>query len=99
MRHETQPLEVKASVAVGQGIRVDRFREKTIQITGPFDASIDIEGSLDGSNWAKLITGITLPGIFGITRAVVWVRTNTTVWNSGTPVGLFAAFDSRTDGG
>lgn len=100
MRHEILPLDVKTA-ATGTGVptMVNRYREKTVQIGGTFVGSLDLEGTIDDVEFEKLITGITAPGLFTITAAVLRIRTNVTAWTSGQATAKIGAFDSRTDGG
>lgn len=104
MRHEAIPLNVKAtSTGAGTALRCDRYRDKTVQLVDPggpaFTGAVTIEGSLDGSSWSPLISGIVGAGVFTITSSVVWLRANVTARAAGTLTGIFAGFDSRTDGG
>ena len=104
MRHEVQDLNILASgTGAGTEVLVDRFREKTVQLIDPggpaFNGSGDIEGSMDGTNFGKLITGVTAAGIWTITSAVKYLRFNMTARVAGTLTGKIGAFDSRTDGG
>jgi len=112
MRHEvnsftfgdTSPSTLKTNApAVSNGIRCDRFREKTVQI---LDAdgllaglNADLEGTLDGNQWDPLITGIAGKGLVTVTSAVVSMRLNVKAIGAGNVAAMLAGFDSRTDGG
>src|SRR5882724_5585854 len=92
------------TTGTSNALNCERFREKTIQVTNPAGAgafSVDIEGTLDGNKWGKLVTGVTVDGsIQTINAAVTDVRLNVTASSGGaTPSAFFAGFDSRTDGG
>ena len=102
MRYETQALEVPNTVSVGAAIVVKDIVDKTIQFTdaaGTWNGTLNIEGSLDGTLYGDLITGITGPQIMNIKAGVVKIRVRCTAHTLGTIVGIFGGFNSRTDGG
>lgn len=96
MRTEPQQLNVAVTVAPGDPLRVDRFRDKTIFVGGTFTATLRIQGSLDGSTWADLTADITTPSILQLPQTVEQIRVNTTAFTSGTPAVWFDGFDARS---
>lgn len=103
MRAEKLTLNVPTLAATaGTPLRVDRYRDKTIQlidVAATFSGSIDIEGSLDGTNYFAVITGITGPQISNIHATLLWLRVKLVSLSAGGMTGVFHGFDSRTDGG
>lgn len=112
MRHEADPFTwgagqtatpAASTPSISNALDCRRFREKTVQVinAGGGTFSVDIEGTLDGNKWGKLVTAITADGVIAtITAAVVDIRLNVTASAGGaTPTGIMAGFDSRTDGG
>lgn len=102
MRHETNPIDAATAFVSnptgGIPIVVERFREKTVQVAGTFTAVCNLQGSLDGSNWVNLYTGLTTATLYTIAQAVRLLRIAITT--DGTrPTVTFGGFDSRTDGG
>jgi hypothetical protein len=88
-------IEVKTSVAVGADQNVADLVDKWAQISGTFTATIDIEGSLDGTNWITLMT-ISSAALLNIPQSLSHIRTNTTAYTSGTPSCILAGRDART---
>jgi len=95
MRFESKAMPTPASVASGASIVVDRFTEKTVIVSGTFDATVRVQGSLDGSTWADLTGDITAPGVHPIPHTVRHLRMRTTVFASGAPAASFGGFDGR----
>lgn len=57
---------------------------RLIAVSGTFDATIKIEGSLDNTKWFDWITAITTESLFIIEHGPLYLRSNCTVFNSGT---------------
>lgn len=100
MKHEVLPLPVAVgATGAGTPVMCNRYREKTVQIYGTFVGSLDLEGTVDGTDFSPLIASVTAPGIYTITAAVKFVRTNVTAYVSGQAAAVMGGFDSRSDGG
>lgn len=99
MKHEVHDLNVPASVANGTAKLVQDLREKYVQFSGTFVATMDIEGSMDGTNWATTSTGHNASAIVSVPQSVKYIRIATTAFTSGTPVAKLGAFQARSDGG
>lgn len=79
---------------VGTAFEMPRGRNlnmATLQVSGTFNLRFDIEISLDGTNWALYVDqmGSELENINDemctiLTGDVVWIRTNCTLYVSGT---------------
>lgn len=96
MRYESYPLEVPASVASGAALDVHDLTDKTIAVSGTFAASIQIEGSLDGSTWIAIGAPISAPALVEVSATVAQIRASTTAYTSGTPSGIVAGRNRRT---
>jgi hypothetical protein len=94
-RPEINTLNVPTAVGVGQASNVFRFRDKTVQVNGPFVATLQIEGSVDGSNFVAIGTPLTAPGLLSVPFAVQFVRVRVTAFTSGTPTAVASGFDYR----
>jgi hypothetical protein len=82
-------VPVPASVAVGAAVDVSRWnRDITLQLGGTFVATVQFEGSLDGSSWSSIGAALTAGGFVTAPPTVKQVRARTTAFTSGTPVGL-----------
>ena len=93
-RPEQMPLEVPAAVGVGAAANVFRLRDKTVQVSGPFVGSLQLEGSIDGENFEAIGT-LTAPGFLPIPLTVAFVRVRTDQLTSGAPRAMAAGFDFR----
>jgi hypothetical protein len=96
-RPETIPLDVPAAVGVGKSSNVFRFRDKTVQISGPFTGSLQLEVSLDGNDYEPVGPVVTAPGLFTIPFTVEFLRVRVAVLTSGTPKAVAAGFDFRAE--
>jgi hypothetical protein len=94
-RPEQITLDVPAAVGTGQATNVFRFRDKTVMVAGPFVASLQIEGSIDGETFAPIGAPVTAPGFFLLPMAIAHLRVSVTQLTSGTPRAVFAGFDYR----
>ena len=107
MRHEVLDftftgtyVKTTTAPANSNALDVQRYREKTVAVQGTgWTGSLDIEGSLDGTVWHKLFTGVTANGLFVVSAAVVFMRLAVTATVAGSVGAKFGGFDSRTDGG
>ena len=96
MRLDTQSIEIPQSVTEGAAVNVAELDDLTVQVSGVFVASMDVEGSQDGVTWAPLSTGITAPGFTVVPGAVRKMRISVTAFTSGAPVGLIGGRNTRT---
>jgi hypothetical protein len=94
-RPEKIVFEVPAAVGVGPAANVLRFRDKTVQVTGPFEGSLELEGSIGGDNYQTLGAAITAPGLVAVPYTLEFLRVRVTALTSGTPKVVAAGFDYR----
>ena len=94
-RPEKVPLEVKQAVDVGRAENVFRFRDKTVQVHGTFVATLQLEASIDGSEYFLVGAPKTAPGAVLIPETVEFLRVRTTAYTSGEPKAVLAGFDER----
>lgn len=94
-RPEKIRLEVKAEVAAGKAEQVFRFRDKYVQVHGTFVASLQLEASIDGSDYFPVGTVQSAPGVVPVPETVEFVRVRTTAFTSGEPKAVLAGFDER----
>jgi hypothetical protein len=73
------------------------FRERTVQVTGPFVASVVVEGSMDGTSWGAVADALTGPGIVVVVPAVGYLRLTVAGYTSGIIAGSFSGFNGRTE--
>lgn len=96
--HQNLPLPDPIADGNGGAVLVEAYRDKLVQVTGTFTATVTIQGSLDGSNWVAVTDGaFTGPGFVEIAPAFKYLRAVVSGYASGAPVALFGGFDERTD--
>ena len=57
---------------------------RIFQVTGTFDATLKLEGSLDGIDWDDWICDITTTGFWIVSKGPFKMRSNCTTYVSGT---------------
>jgi hypothetical protein len=95
-RPERIVLDVPTAVGVGQASNVFRFRDKTVQVTGPFAGSLELEGSIAGDEYAS-IAAMTAPGLVVVPFTIEHLRVRVLALTSGTPKVVAAGFDVRAE--
>lgn len=94
-RPEKIRLEVKAEVAAGKAEQVFRFRNKFVQIHGTFVASLQVEATIDGSDYFPVGAAQSAPGVVPLPETVEFVRVRTAAFTSGVPKAVLGGFDER----
>lgn len=94
-RPEKIRLEVKQQVGVGKAEQVFRFRDKYIQVHGTFVAALQIEATIDGSDYFAVGPAQSAPGVVSLPETVEFVRVRTTAYTSGEPKAVLGGFDER----
>jgi hypothetical protein len=94
-RPEKMRLEVKAEVAAGKAEQVFRFRDKFVQVHGTFVASLQVEATIDGSDYFAIGGAISVPSVVPVPETVEFVRVRTAAYTSGEPKAVLAGFDER----
>lgn len=94
-RPEKIRLEVKPQVAAGRAEQVFRFRDKFVQIHGTFVATLQVEASIDGSDFFAVGASQSAPGVVPVPETVEFVRVRTTAFTSGEPKAVLGGFDER----
>jgi hypothetical protein len=94
-RPERLWLEVPGSAAAGKAENVFRLRDKTVQISGVFVGSVQLEGSIDGDDFEPIGAPLTGPGFVLVPMAVGFLRIHTIELTSGAPKAMAAGFDFR----
>lgn len=95
VRPERIDLEPPASVAVGPAKFVGRLTDKNLQVGGTFVATLQLEGTIDGTNFEDVGAAITAPGIVVVSGYFDKLRINTTVFTSGVPVAVLGGLFNR----
>ena len=94
-RPERTTLEVPRAAGTGKAEQVFRWRDKTVQISGPFAGSLQLEGSIDGEDFEPIGAALTGPGFVLVPEAVAFLRVHTIELTSGIPKALASGFDFR----
>ena len=65
-------------------VQIDGGQPVFMQVSGITSATVVLQGSLDGTNWATLGSALTADGMVTIANAPKYVRANCTVYVTGT---------------
>lgn len=77
-------LSAVTATGASQPVQVDAGQPVFMQVSGITSATVVLQGSLDGTNWATLNTALTADGIVTVANAPMYVRANCTVYVTGT---------------
>jgi len=94
-RPERIPLEVPNAAGVGAAAHVFRLRDKTVQLSGVFVGSLQLEGSIGGEDFGPIGGALTGPGFVLVPMTVAFVRLRVNELTSGTPKAIASGFDFR----
>ncbi len=74
-----------SATTVGDALEVSDFRSGSVQVTGTFVASLQLQVSNDGTTWVSLGGAIAAAGLTTLAIVTRYIRANTT-WTSGTSI-------------
>jgi hypothetical protein len=94
-RPERLILEVPGSAGTGKAENVFQLRDKTVQVSGVFVGSLQLEGSIDGDSFDSIGAPLTGPGFVQVPMTVGFLRIHTLELTSGAPKAAAAGFDFR----
>lgn len=94
-RPERLILEVPSAPGTGKAENVFRLRDKTVQISGAFAGSLQLEGSIDGEDFEVIGAPLTGPGFVLLPMAIAFLRVHTLELTSGVPRAVASGFDFR----
>jgi len=77
-------LSAVTATGASQPVQVDAGQPVFMQVSGITSATVVLQGSLDGTNWATLGTALTADGMVTVANAPLYIRANCTVYVSGT---------------
>jgi hypothetical protein len=90
---ELFPLDVYVDpgvpVGVGEVFSCAELIDKSVQVGGTFFATVEVQGTLDGTTWEVLGT-VSSPEVVEIPNAFRSVRLSTTSWRSGAPTAVLS---------
>lgn len=91
MSGSVKNFAVPLSATAGAALDTLNMEQKTIQLTGTFVATIQFQGTIDGTNWVNEGAALTAPGVIEVTKRWCNMRANVTAYTSGTPLAKIAA--------
>jgi hypothetical protein len=94
-RPEKVRFEVKQEIGVGRAENVFRFRDKYVQVHGTFVATLQVEATIDGSDYFPVGTPMSSPGVVPVPETAEFVRVRTAAYTSGEPKAVLGGFDER----
>jgi hypothetical protein len=77
-------LSAVTATGASTAVQIDGGQPVFMQVSGITSATVVLQGSLDGSNWATLGSALTADGMVTISNAPKYVRANCTVYVTGT---------------
>lgn len=86
-KFRTVDLNVPASTAASDTLTKTPDAPCSVYVTGTFVATLQLQVSLDGTNWLDNGSAITAPGVLTASVNAPYVRVDVT-YTSGTPVGV-----------
>lgn len=85
-RFEMIPLDVPLGVGNGQPLDIRGFSTYAFVITGPFDADLVVDGTIDGVSWSNFTSVVNAPGLYGVNGWLArYARVRVTRYVSGAP--------------
>ncbi len=94
-RPEQIPLPVPTSVATGALRDVHRFRDKFVQFGGTFVATLQLQGTIDGTEFFNIGGPVSSPTVIPVSETVQFLQVDVTAFTSGVPTATAAGFDFR----
>jgi hypothetical protein len=77
-------LNAVTATGASTAVQIDGGQPVFMQVSGITSATVVLQGSLDGTNWATLGSALTADGIVTIANAPKYLRANCTAYTSGT---------------
>ena len=77
-------LSAVTATGASTAIQIDGGQPVFMQVSGITNATVVLQGSLDGTNWSTLGSALTADGMVTVANAPKYVRANCTVYVSGT---------------
>jgi hypothetical protein len=77
-------LNAVGATGESKAVQVDGGVPAFLQVSGITSATVALQGSLDGTNWATIGTALTANGIITVANAPKYLRANCTVFVTGT---------------
>jgi hypothetical protein len=96
MRREVLELDVELTAAVGDAQLCEILVDKWVQIGGTFTATVEIQITINGTDWVTL-GSYTAGDILEIPQNAQYIRVETTAYTTGTPTVTLAGRSARTD--
>lgn len=94
-RIETVDIAVPTSVATGGPSTVGDLFNKTVQISGTFVATLQLQGSINGSDFVDIGAAQTAPALLEVSQSVKFLRIDVTAFTSGVPAAVVSGFNQR----
>jgi hypothetical protein len=94
-RPERMELPIPTALGTGESVNVFQLRDKTVQISGVFVGSLQLEGSIDGDSFDPIGAPLTGPGFVLVPMTVGFLRIHTLELTSGAPKASASGFDFR----
>ena len=77
-------LNAVSASGASRAVQCDAGSPAFMQVNGITSATVVLQGSIDGSNWATLGSALTADGLVTVANAPMYLRANCTTYVSGT---------------
>lgn len=96
-RHQTIDLNVRAANENGDATDIGDYQgDKIVSLHGTFTATLQLEGSLDGTVWTAIGASSGTPVNREFVTPWRYIRVVTSGYGSGAPKATFGGHNSRT---
>lgn len=97
MRVESIVMLVPAAPGNGASYKVRDLTTKCVQVAGTFVGTLNIEVTLNGTDYIPTVAGITAPGLYEVPEPAMLVRMVVVALSSGAATAVLNGYDIRTD--
>lgn len=98
MRQDDFALDVtQAGTGSGAARDIGKYQRSVVHITGTFVATVQIDLSIDGTNFKSFANTTTTDFFYELPdRAYKKIRIRVSAWTSGQPVAHFSGYNAET---
>lgn len=79
----------------GASRSVRDLADKYVQAEGGYSGDLEIEGSIDGTNWVAVASSVADSSITAVAHSLLLIRIDTTNVSAGTPLVTLAGYNTR----
>lgn len=84
-----------ANGAPGVDVDVQKLRDKYVQTSGGYTGTLDVQGSIDGTNFRTVLSALSAGAFTALPHTLVAVRLDDTNVSAGAPAVSVGGFNER----